>query len=589
MIRKLVQQMLTAQIFSALTVSVCLLIDNVMISRFLGETAMASYSLSNPVLLGIGAVASLLSAGIQVACSKSLGRGSQQETNAGYSTAIVLGAGISVFFTALVLLFQSPLASLLGAGREGKLFEETRGYLAGFSIGAPASMGALILVPFLQMAGKSGLLIASVLAMTVSDVALDLLNVLVFHGGMFGMGLASSLSYFIAVITACFYFCSRKCVFCFSWKLISRKKAAEILRGGIPAGFNMASCVILVFVLNRLLQQSGGETAVAAYAVISGLGNAANCITTGIGGVSLTLSGILFNEEDRNGLRELIGTLCRYSAILGFVVGILLAVFSPFLVSIFITEEGTLQHMAVLGLRLFAAGMIPCCINNALKSLYQANGNEHLTELISLAECAVFPALAAWLLGTAMGTDGVWLFFVAGEILALLMIGGLVIFLTRTAPWQNGAYLLLKKDFGVAEDHLLEASVRNLQEMNSFVKKTEQFCLSLGEAPQSSNHIALCIEEVAGNVILHGFPRDTRPHHLSIRLLQKEKHWILRFRDDCQAFDPVHYVPADREDALGLRLVLALTEKASYTYSLNMNNLTLRLRRNTLPPAENRH
>ena len=53
---------------------------------------------------------------------------------------------------------NSRVLVLLGAGREGELFTETRGYLTGFIVGAPASMGALILVPFMQMAGKNGLL-----------------------------------------------------------------------------------------------------------------------------------------------------------------------------------------------------------------------------------------------------------------------------------------------------------------------------------------------------------------------------------------------------------------------------------------------
>ncbi|MBP5727784.1 MAG: hypothetical protein J6Y48_11995, partial [Clostridia bacterium] len=153
MIRKLVRQMLAAQVFSALTVSLCLLIDNVMISRFLGETGMAAYSLANPVLLAIGAIGSLLAAGVQVACSKSLGRGSQEETNAGFSSAVALGGVISILFAVAVVVFRSPLASAMGAGQQGELYEQTRDYLAGFCIGAPGSMGALVLVPFMQMAG----------------------------------------------------------------------------------------------------------------------------------------------------------------------------------------------------------------------------------------------------------------------------------------------------------------------------------------------------------------------------------------------------------------------------------------------------
>ena len=81
MIRKLVRQMLTAQILSALTVSLCLLIDSIMIGRFLGDGALTAYGLANPVLLVIGAMGTMLCAGAQVACSNSLGRGDQAETN----------------------------------------------------------------------------------------------------------------------------------------------------------------------------------------------------------------------------------------------------------------------------------------------------------------------------------------------------------------------------------------------------------------------------------------------------------------------------------------------------------------------------
>ena len=578
MIRKLVRQMLAAQVFSALTVSLCLLIDNVMISRFLGETGMAAYSLANPVLLAIGAVGSLLAAGVQVACSKSLGRGSREETNAGFSSAVALGGVISILFAIAVVVFRSPLASAMGAGQQGGLFEQTRDYLAGFSIGAPGSMGALVLVPFMQMAGQSTLLILAVLTMTVTDVALDLLNVLVFHGGMFGMGLASSISYYAAMVVAAVYFLSRRSVFRFSRRLVTGRKMAELFSGGVPAGFNMASSVILVYALNRILQGTGGETAVAAYAVITGIGNAANCITTGIGGVSLTLSGILYNEEDRNGLKELISRLCRYSAVLGLAMGVLLVAFAPAFISLFIPEAGPMQDMAVTGLRLFAAGMIPCCINNALKNMYQATGRVGLTEIISVAEGAVFPALAALLFSALFGTTGAWLFFVTGEIVTLLGIGLLIRRKTGKQPWKDGAYLLQEKDAG-AEDHLLETEIHSLEETEAFVKAAEQFCLSLGENAQTANHIALCIEEISVNVVKHGFTADEKPHHLAVRLLGREDAWVLRFRDDCTAFDPVGYVPAGEGESIGLRLVLAIAEKAFYTYSLNMNNLTLRLGR----------
>ena len=578
MIRKLIRQMLSAQILSALTVSLCLLIDSVMITRYLGENAIAAYGMANPLLLAIGAIGTLLSAGVQVVCSKALGRGSQKDANAGYSSAVAVAAVVSVAFMAAVLLTGGPLARILGAGKSGELHDNTRDYLRGFSIGAPASMGALVLVPFLQMAGQSGLLIAAVLAMTVTDVALDLLNVLVFHGGMFGMGLASALSYYAALVVGGGYLLSKKSVFRFSRKHVTGEKIRELFRNGIPAGVTMLSSVILVFAMNRLLRRmdAGGSAAVAAYTVFISVGNAANCITTGLGGVSLTLCGILFHEEDRSGLRETVKLLCGHSVALGLAVGILLLAFAPALISVFIPETGRTQEAAVLGLRLFAAGLIPCCVNNVLKYAYQATGRPGLTEAVSFLEGAAFPVLAALVLSRFLQFTGAWLAFAAGETLTLLCVGMIIRRKTGKTPWKDGAYLMLGKDFGAPAGQTLEMAVTSVPEVVEASQAAERFCLERGENARTSSHIGLCIEEMAGNVMKYGF-QDGKPHHLSVFLLNKPDHWVLRFRDDCRAFDPVRYVPAEEEQPLGIRLAMALVDDASYTYSMNLNNLALRL------------
>ena len=576
MIKKLVRNMLIAQVLSALTVSLCLLIDSIMIGRFLGEEAIAAYGLSNPLLLAIGAIGTLLSAGIQVVCSKSLGRGSQEETNAGYSSAIAVSGGISLLFLIAVLLFSSPLATLLGAGTEGSLFEQTQGYLLGFSSGAPASMGALVLVPFLQMAGQSNLLIVAVLGMTVSDVAFDLLNVLVFDGGMFGMGLASSLSYYVAMVVAAFYFFSKRCAFRFSLKLVSWKKIRELLSSGVPTGFNMIATVLLVFAINQILTGIGSD-AVAAFSVISTIGNAGNCISTGIGGISLTLAGIFYNEEDRTGLKELLRLLLRYSLILGVSVGAVLCVGAPVFVSLFIPESGDAQSMAIIGVWLFAAGLIPCTMTTGLKNTFQATERSRLTILITLLEGAALPIAAAFVFSRFFGATGAWLYFVSGEVLTLLLVGLLIRLRTKQAPWHDGAALMLKADFGQTPENSMEADIHTVEEVAAVSEQARRFCADHGQSDRLANRIGLCIEEMAANTIQHGFVKDNKSHHLSVRVLCKPDVWVLRFRDDCGAFDPVHYVPREGKDALGIRLALAIANEVTYTYSLNLNNLTLKL------------
>ena len=63
MIKKLFRQMLLTQIVSSMTVTLCMLIDSIMIGRFLGVNAMSAYGLASPLLLVFAALGSLISSG----------------------------------------------------------------------------------------------------------------------------------------------------------------------------------------------------------------------------------------------------------------------------------------------------------------------------------------------------------------------------------------------------------------------------------------------------------------------------------------------------------------------------------------------
>ena len=160
----------------------------------------------------------------------------------------------------------------------------------------------------------------------------------------------------------------------------------------------------------------------------------------------------------------------------------------------------------------------------------------------------------------------------------LLVLGILIRVISGEKPWENGACLLLGKNFGTKPEETLEMNVSSLADVTAASEQAELFCRQHGQDARISTHISLCIEEMASNVIQYGF-QDGTPHHLSILLLNKTDYWILRFRDDCRAFDPVHYIPKEDRQQMGIRLVLRLAEDAYYTYSMNLNNLTMKLKK----------
>ena len=65
-------------------------------------------------------------------------------------------------------------------------------------------------------------------------------------------------------------------------------------------------------------------------------------------------------------------------------------------------------------------------------------------------------------------------------------------------------------------------------------------------------------EEMAGNVVTHGFSDTGKKHAVDIRVVYKDNELTLRIRDNCKSFDPSEHAKSkDSEDVgnIGIRLV----------------------------------
>ena len=582
MIRKTFRQMLVTQILSSMTVLICMMIDNIMIGRFLGVDSVSAYGLASPVLMIFAAFGSMLTAGIQVMCGKTMGSGDMDGTNACYSAAVSLA--LSVSFAGLIIVFAltAPLCTLLGAGTpapDNDVFFLTRDYLRGFIIGAPAFISAMIMVPFMQMSGNRSRLVIAVVLMTVSDILFDILNVFVFRGGMFGMGLASSLSYYIAFCFGGYYFLKKDCIFKFSLNTVRLHLCGELLEYGIPTVINQVSTVLLVFVLNKILLRVGGNLSVAAYSVISTIGSFCYCFGAGAASVSLLLASIFFSDEDRTSLHSLMRIMITHAAVIKTAVIIIIQFAAPFLVGLFLPDSPEAKDMAALGLRLFSLSLLSCAMATTLKNYYNGAGRIRFAELISFLQNFVFTALFAFILSRRMGTTGVWIAFVCGETLTLLIVAAVVWFRNKKISFSADAFSMLPADFGVRDEDYMEMTVRSVREAADASRSAFEFCKAHGENEKNSMLISLCVEEMVNNIVQHGFSKDKKDHSVDLRILFKDDSRLIRIRDNCINFDPIKYVELHRSDDpvahIGLRMVMKMVKSANYVNSLGLNNLTL--------------
>ena len=286
----------------------------------------------------------------------------------------------------------------------------------------------------------------------------------------------------------------------------------------------------------------------------------------------------MFHEEDRNGLKILLQHLGGWAVALGALVTAFLFAFARPLIGLFIKPGEAAFSMGVTGLRIYAFGITFCCLVGVIKNAYQGVGRELLTELISVFEGVVFPVVCALIFSGLFGVTGIWFYYLLGEGIALGAILLYVRLLTREDPLRDLHILMLPDSFSVAPEEMMETSVRTMEDVEKAAEDVQAFCLSRGQRMGFGMRIALCVEEMASNVIRYGFAKSKKKHHLLVRVMNKGDRWVIRFRDDCRAFDPISYVPKEETGTMhGIPLVLKLADEVRYTYSMNLNNLMITL------------
>ena len=582
MIQKLFRQMSTTQIISALTATLCLLIDSIVIGRLVGVDAMSAYGVASPLLIIFAALGTMMVNGVQVQLGKAMGRGDTNGANACYSTSILQSLGLGAVWILLVYAAGNPLCTLLGAGTpsaDNVVFQLTGDYLRGFMLGAPFFFLSQIMSAYLQAAGKRKLLLISVIAMTVTDVVFDLLGVFVFHSGMFGIGLASGMSYLAAFAVGLGYFLKKNCLFRFRFHSFQPQSAVGILRAGSPVLLNQVFFTVRTLVFNLLLLDLGGNLAVAAFAVFTTLCNLMYSIGVGTGSVALMLSSIFYNEEDRTSLHSLVRAMVPHTTKLIAAAVLVGELAAPWLIRLFLGADPEMLAIAVPGLRLVLIWLIPNVLCGLFKNYFQGIRRTRITNLVAFLQAIGLMLPSVWLFSRLFGLTGFWIGSVVGQFLTLLVIAILVWVKCGRMSFSAEAFSYLSPDFGAQPENCRDLTILDVETAVLASQTLCDFCREKGVDAKTAMLIGLCVEEMTVNIIEHGFTKDKLSHNVDVRLVIGEDKRIIRIRDNCVNFDPTNYLElhqsSDPAAHIGLRMVMAMVKEAIYVNTLGLNNLTL--------------
>lgn len=576
-IPRLYMKLLPVQILLVIIGGMNAIIDNAFAANLLGAEAMAVTGLFSPVSNFLNAVNGLVFGGAQVLCGKYLGKHMTERTGSIFSLDMVTILLVSVLLTLVCEVIPGAITAALGApqGLAGDLIS----YIRGFAIGLPFFCIGTQFTAFLQLERQEKRSYIAVVSMFVLNGFFNWLFIAVFGMGLFGLGLSTSISNMVFCLIQAAYYFSGKSMLKFSLKSIRISDLPDVLVNGLPGAITQVCIFFRGVILNHMIALHVGEAGLSAFSAINSFGSVYWAVPAGVTSAVMVLGSVYAGEEDRDGLMVLMKTFLRRGVGLVMLVSLTLSACCIHLTRIFFQDPGApVYSMTLMGFLLFPLSSPISAVTVGFSNYYHCMQREKIVRAVSVIDGIGGTCLFAVMLIPAMGMNGMWLSQILGCAFTALVLYAYAAVYNRKPLCSLGEMMCFPEKFGVPEEDRIDISVRSMGEVINISQKVWDFCEAHGVSARQKYCSSLCVEELAGNIVRHGFA-DGKKHCIDIRVSWVKGDVMLSLKDDCRAFNPTEaaklFDPEDKTHNLGLRIAAGTTKRMSYQNTFGLNILTM--------------
>lgn len=566
---------------SRMSIAISKLIDSLMVSKFLGSEMFAAQSLTSPFFGCVTIVSCLLAMGSQILVSKYIAKGQFKDSDQVFSLALLVGLVISGLIMVVSLGFGDAVTKFLGASREdAALFANTKAYLMGLGVGVIPLTLNVVLSPILQINGDRKRVKFTMFFISGVNCVLNLLAIFVFKLGMLGVGLATSIAEWSGMICYLLHFRKRNIMCHIRFRGLSLGKIKEIVFTGLSQATIRACNTLRPLLVNRWTLFLSTSAAISAVGIRNNLTSFFLIPEMAVALTVMLIAGTFYEEQDKQALKKIVRISMNYNVLINAALSVLIFAFAPYWVSLYEKIGSQTHDMTVYCLRWTAVGLSFCAVNEYFMHFMMGTGKHKQVHILTFFQRFIYIVGCAFALGLIFGVKGVFASFAVAEICFTVHVVVYIWVKNKKFPTSMEQFMLLPEDFGAAPDMTLDCSVCSMDEVIGISKTVMDFCKERGMDQRRAGYAALCVEEMAANIVQHGFVRGKK-QSLMIRVVISDGNLILRFRDSCRLFDiREKYESADKNDMtknIGIRLVMKMAKDVMYINTLNLNTTIIKI------------
>lgn len=387
-------------------------VDTIYAGR-LSTEALAGMSLSFPVFFIMLAVASGLGSGSTALKSNALGEKDHKKFHDYLFNATVVGILLSVILMILGNIISRSLLGLMGA--EGEALEQAARYLVVIFYGTIFFVLNMIFNAALNAQGDTKSYRNVLIVSFGLNLILDPLFILGWFGlpklGTAGVALATvivqgvgTVYLFVKVLKSEKYQRAliKQCHLKISVWL-------ELARQSIPAGLNMMTIALGVFVINYFVVRFAGDEGIAAYGVGIRIEQLALLPALGLNTAALTITGQNYGAGNYDRIKRTYKKCLLYGILIMIVGTVLIYVFAPQLMKVF-NQDPAVIDIGVKYLRIEFVCFVTYVIMFISIAVLQGLKRPAIAIYVGLYRQLIMPLILFYLLGETFGLGilGVW-------------------------------------------------------------------------------------------------------------------------------------------------------------------------------------
>lgn len=413
-----------SMVFSALYT----IADGIFVGQFVGESALAAVNLAMPLVNISFAIADMIAVGSAVQIAMLLGQKQHQQANIMFSVCVKMTFAVSVVIGLFFLLFTRPIFMLMGTS--GQALEYAYEYMLIYALFSPLTMIYYAADNYLRICNRQKYSMMLNISTALLNIVLDFLFIVVFDGGVLGAALASCISMAIGSFFSLLPFIRRKLELCFTSGKIPIKQFLSIFANGSSEFFSNISGSIMAFILNLVLMNLGGTTAVAAMSIVLYVDSLMSTMIFGMCDSMQPAISYCYAAGLKNRVISFEKRVLGFAALLSFIAFFVLHDHNEQIIPLFAqAQDLDLIQLSEHAMSIFAFSYLANWISRCLSSYLTALSKAVQSFITSICGTLIFPLLGLAILAPTFGFNGVCFM----PVLAAIFSGILAIFLTIPA------------------------------------------------------------------------------------------------------------------------------------------------------------